>query len=57
MNFMRDLLNDGRTYRLFNVIDDYKRKGLAIEAGLSLAQAVGIESQSNKEYRKAFTTG
>jgi putative transposase len=27
---------DGRSYRLFNVLDDYKREGLAIEAGFSL---------------------
>jgi len=33
---MRDQLEDGRSYRLFNVIDDYKREGLAIEVGFSL---------------------
>lgn len=36
VDFMHDQLADGRNYRLFNVIDDYKREGLAIEAGFSL---------------------
>ena len=36
MDFMHDQLADGRHYRLFNVIDDYRREGLAIEAGFSL---------------------
>ncbi len=33
---MHDQLADGKSYRLFNVIDDFKREGLAIEAGFSL---------------------
>ena len=33
---MHDQLAGGRSYRLFNVIDDFKRAGLAIEAGFSL---------------------
>ena len=36
MDFMHDQLSDGRPYRLFNVIDDYRREGLVIEAGFSL---------------------
>jgi len=36
MDFMHDQLSDGRPYRLFNVIDDYRREGIAIEAGFSL---------------------
>lgn len=36
MNFMHDQLNDGRTFRLFNVLDDYHRKRLGIEVDLSL---------------------
>lgn len=36
MDFMHDQLADGRHYRLFNVIDDYRREGIAIEAGFSL---------------------
>lgn len=33
---MHDQLSDGRKYRLFNVIDDYKREGLATEPDFSL---------------------
>lgn len=33
---MHDALSDGRTYWLFNVIDDFNREGLGIEVDLSL---------------------
>jgi putative transposase len=36
MDFMHDQLIDGRSYRLFNVIDDFNREGLAIEVDFSL---------------------
>jgi putative transposase len=36
MDFMHDQLIDGRGYRLFNVIDDFNREGLAIEIDFSL---------------------
>ena len=36
MDFMHDQLEDGRSYRLLNILDDCNREGLAIEAGLSL---------------------
>jgi len=36
MDFMHDQLSDGRSYRLFNVIDDFNREGLTIEADFSL---------------------
>ena len=36
MDFMHDQLADGRTYRLFNVIDDHNREGLIIDADFSL---------------------
>ncbi len=35
VDFMHDQLVDHRKYRLFNVIDDFKREGLAIEADFS----------------------
>ena len=39
MDFMHDQLEDGRSYRLLNLIDDYNREGLAIEVDLSLPAA------------------
>jgi putative transposase len=36
MDFSHDQLEDGRSYRLFNVIDDYNRERLGIEVDLSL---------------------
>lgn len=36
MDFMHDQLSDGRSYRLFNVLDDFNREGLAIEVDFSL---------------------
>lgn len=36
MDFMHDALSDGRSFRLFNVLDDFNREGLAIEVDLSL---------------------
>ena len=35
LDFMHDQLSDGRQIRLFNVIDDYRREGLIIDAGYS----------------------
>jgi putative transposase len=39
MDFMHDALIDGRSFRLFNVLDDFNREGLAIEVDLSLPAA------------------
>ena len=36
MDFMSDQLISGKTFRTFNVIDDYNREGLGIEVDLSL---------------------
>lgn len=36
MDFMHDQLSDGRSYRLFNVIDDFNREGLTIDVDFSL---------------------
>jgi len=36
MDFMHDQMADGRSIRLFNVVDDYNREGLGIEVDLSL---------------------
>ena len=39
MDFMHDQLADGRSFRLFNVLDDFNREGLGIEVDLSLPSA------------------
>ena len=39
MDFMHDQLSDGRSFRLFNVIDDFNREGLAMEVDFSLPAA------------------
>ncbi len=44
MDFMHDQLSDGRSYRLFNVIDDFNREGLAIDIDFSLPAARVIRS-------------
>jgi len=36
MDFMHDQLKDGRTFRLFNVIDDYNREAIVTEADFFL---------------------
>lgn len=36
MDFMADQLTTGRTFRTFNVLDDFNREGLGIEVDLSL---------------------
>ncbi len=36
MDFMADRLEDGRAFRLLNVLDDFNREGLGIEVDFSL---------------------
>jgi putative transposase len=44
MDFMHDQLSDGRSIRLFNVIDDFNREALAIDVDLSLPSERVIRS-------------
>lgn len=44
MDFMHDQLCDGRSIRLFNVIDDFNREGLGIEVDFSLPSERVIRS-------------
>ena len=43
MDFIYDQLSDVRSFIIFNVIDDYNREGLSIEADFSLSLARIIE--------------
>jgi putative transposase len=47
IDFMHDQLVDDRKYRLFNVIDDFKREGLAIEASFSFPSLRVIRALEN----------
>jgi len=49
MDFMHDQLSDGRSCRLFNVIDNFNREGLAIDAEIPLP----AERVSRSDYRMA----
>lgn len=44
MDFMHDQLANGRSFRLFNVLNDYNREGLGIEIDLSLPAMRAIRS-------------
>ena len=44
MDFMSDSLSDGRRVRMFNVIDDYNREALAVEARIELSSSKGNTS-------------
>jgi putative transposase len=47
MDFMHDRLEDGRALRLFNVIDDFNREALGIEADFSLPSERVIRALEN----------
>lgn len=47
MDFMSDSLHDGRSFRTFNVIDDYNREALGIEVDFSLPSARVIRALEN----------
>ena len=57
LDFMHDQMSDGQSYRLLNVIDDYKREGLAMEVDLSLPASRVIRTLNQLlEYRLAPNT-
>lgn len=47
MDFMYDQLSDQRSFRLFNVIDDFNREALSIEVDLSLPAERVIRALDN----------
>jgi len=47
MDFMADRLEDGRAFRLLNVLDDFNREGLGIEVDFSLPAERVIRSLNN----------
>ena len=54
---MHDQMSDGQSYRLLNIIDDYKREGLAMEMGFSLPASRVIRTLNQLlEYRLAPST-
>lgn len=56
LDFMHDNLSNGQSYRVLNVIDDYKREGLLMEADMSLpATRVTRALDQLLEYREAPT--
>lgn len=73
MDFMHDQLEDGRSFRLFNVIDDFNREALGIEVDFSLpserviralkqiiswrGKPVAIRSDNGPEYISAVIQG
>jgi putative transposase len=44
MDFMHEQLQDGRSFRLLNLIDDFSREALAIETDFSLLSAQVISA-------------
>ena len=47
MDFMHDSLQGGRSFRLFNVIDDFNREGLTIDVGFSLPAERVVRARSS----------
>ncbi|MBM6498373.1 hypothetical protein [Flavobacterium macrobrachii] len=49
MDFMSDVLTDGRKVRVFNVIEDCNREALAIDAGLNYPARQVVETLEQLE--------
>ena len=52
MDFMHDQLEDGRSFRLFNVIDDFNREALDIEIDFSLPASGSPKLFSRSQWRR-----
>jgi putative transposase len=51
MDFMHDQLSDGRSFRIFNLIDDFNREALAMDIDLSLpSERVVADNASSALY-------
>ena len=57
MDFMHDQLEDGRKFRLFNVIDDYNREAIGMEAGFSLPAKRVIQRAEADNFLARKATG
>jgi putative transposase len=47
MDFMSDILTDGRKIRVLNILDDCNREALAVDAGLSYPSRALVETLEN----------
>lgn len=57
MDFMSDALANGRSFRTFNVVDDFNRKGFAVDLDFSLPSLRVIRSLENIiEWKEQPTT-
>lgn len=54
MDFMSDVLTDGRKVRIFNVIDDCNREALAIDAGLNYPARQVVETLEQLEEKNGL---
>ena len=53
MDFIHDMLDDGRAFQLFNVLDDFNREALAIEIDFSLPSERVIRALDQLIQRRA----
>jgi putative transposase len=51
MDFMHDQFEDGRTFRLFNVIDDFNREAIGMDVDFSFPSERVIFGSSSKAFR------
>jgi putative transposase len=54
VDFMSDQLADGRRFRTLNVVDNYSREALAIEAGTSMPGSVVVKALERLAERRGY---